>query len=633
MKIIKLAQRLLYRHSWFVAFFQALLISFSLVLAWLLRFDFSLPYRKALLISLSILVVMRMIPIARFGLLHGWWKYTGLSDALDISKAVVLGSLAFVPTIYYGIGLKAFPRSVYVLEPLITAILLLGVRILSRILAESVRQDQASSKKVILIGAGIAAQTAVREMKRLNSGYTALGYVDDDRSKHGLKIHGVQVVGNVETLPDFIDQWPVDEVLIAVPSATGKQMQRFVEICERAKVKFRTMPALSDIISGRVRISEFRDVRVEDILGRDPVEIDMDAVKREIRDHVVVVTGAAGSIGFELCRQILDYGPSALLCIDQYETGMFYLERELRVRNSRIPIVACVADIGDSERVENLFKQYNPGVVFHAAAYKHVPVMEANVQTAVKNNVFGLLSFLDVVRQSGCQSFVLISSDKAVNPTSVMGSTKRIGELIIAAQPKTGLRCVSVRFGNVLFSSGSVVPVLQEQIRNNKPLTITHPDINRFFMTTSEAVSLVLQAFTIGEHGDTLVLDMGLPVRIVDLARTLIRLAGKTEQQIGIQFTGLREGEKLSEELFYTTEEVCSTSFAKIKKAVGAKKCPENLSTLLEELRSAMYVNGDATIREKIKEIVPEYLYGGSTSSQEALFLESSSQLASATGD
>jgi FlaA1/EpsC-like NDP-sugar epimerase len=607
MKIIKLAKSLLHRHSWIIALFQALLISFSLILAWLLRFDFSLPYRRMLLATLPVLILIRLAAIARFGLMHGWWKYTGLSDALDVSKAVVLGSAGFIFAVRYGMRIVAFPRSAYILEPLLTASLLIGVRICSRILAESVRQDHDASKKVILIGAGIAAQTAVREMRRLNCGYTALGYVDDDHSKHGLKIHGVPVIGSVKDIPLLIEQWRIDEVLIAVPSASGKQMQKFVEICEQTKIKFRTMPALSDIITGRVRIIEFRDVRVEDLLGRDPVEIDMEAVKKEIREHVVAVTGAAGSIGSELCRQILDYAPRTLVCIDQNETGMFYLERELAAQCGATSIVACVADMGDGERMQSLFKQHQPDVVFHAAAYKHVPVMETNVQTAVKNNVFGLLSFLDVVRESGCQSFVLISSDKAVNPTSVMGATKRIGELIIASQPKEGLRCVSVRFGNVLFSSGSVVPVLQEQIRSNKPLTITHPDINRFFMTTREAVSLVLQAFTIGNHGDTLVLDMGTPVRIVDLARTLIRLAGKTEHQIEIKFTGLRDGEKLSEELFYSTEEVCATSFSKIKKASNRQKL-ENLTSLLEELRTAMYVDGVAPIRAKIKQIVPEYL-------------------------
>jgi FlaA1/EpsC-like NDP-sugar epimerase len=356
----------------------------------------------------------------------------------------------------------------------------------------------------------------------------------------------------------------------------------------------------------------------------------MDLVASQIRGRRIAVTGAAGSIGSELCRQILDYGPSALLCIDQNETGMFYLERELGKREDATCLVACVADIGDSERMQGLFKQHKPHVIFHAAAYKHVPVMEVNVQTAVKNNVFGLLNLLDVAREYGCEHFVLISSDKAVNPTSVMGATKRIGELIIASQPKEGLQCVAVRFGNVLFSSGSVVPVLQEQIRNNRPLTITHPDINRFFMTTREAVSLVLQAFTIGDHGDTLVLDMGTPVRIVDLARTLIRLAGKTEQQVEIQFTGLREGEKLSEELFYATEEVCETSFSKIKKASN-QRVLQNLPALLDELRDAMYIDGAAPIRAKIKKIVPEFCSPNHAPIQESS--ANAERLAAAIGD
>src|SRR6185437_14960535 len=368
MKIIKLAQSLLHRHFWFVALFQALLISFSLVLAWLLRFDFSLPYRRTLLVALPVLILIRLAAVARFGLLHGWWKYTGLSDAFDISKAVLLGSGAFILAIHYGLGLKGFPRSVYMLEPLLTASFLVGVRICSRVIAESVRQDYASNKKIILIGAGAAAQSAVREMRRLNCGYSPLGYLDDDRSKHGLKINAVSVLGGVRDLPIIVEQLPVDEVLIAVPSASGKQMQRFVEICEQAQVKFRTLPALSDIIAGRVRISEFRDVRVEDILGRDPVEIDMEAVKKEIRGNVVAVTGAAGSIGSELCRQILDYGPRTLLCIDQNETGMFYLERELLAMGSSTDVICCVTDMGDTERMQGLFKEHGPVAVFHAAA-------------------------------------------------------------------------------------------------------------------------------------------------------------------------------------------------------------------------------------------------------------------------
>lgn len=606
--MIKLAQTLLRRHSWTVALLQAMLISFSLVLAWLLRFDFTLPYRVLLFSSLPLLVLIRLAAIARFQLLHGWWNYTGLSDALDVFKAVTVGSVAFILFMHFVLDVTGFPRSVYILEPLLTAVFLIGVRMSSRVLAESVRQDMTSCKKAILIGAGTAAQTAVREVKRQNIGYAPVGYVDDDPSKKGLKIDGIPVIGSVAEIPQLVGRYHVDEILIAVPSASGKQMQRFVEICERAEVKFRTVPALRDIIAGRMNINQFRDVRVEDLLGRDLIEINLESVKNEILNRVVVVTGAAGTIGSELCRQIVEYEPGALLCVDQNETGMFYLQRELAKVQNGTSQIFCVADVGDRERMQSIFMKHSPDIMFHAAAYKHVPVMEENVPEAVKNNIFSLVNLLEVAQQNGCQAFVLISSDKAVNPTSVMGATKRIAELLVSSQPAHGMRCVSVRFGNVLGSSGSVIPVLQEQLRNNQPLTITDPRVNRFFMTTQEAVSLVLQAFAIGERGDTLVLDMGSPIRILDLARTLIRLSGKTEQQVDIMFTGLREGEKLTEELFYSTEEISPTSFPKIKKTRNPVMPYNDLLTRLEELRATLFLDGAAPIRAKIKELVPEYL-------------------------
>jgi FlaA1/EpsC-like NDP-sugar epimerase len=400
---------------------------------------------------------------------------------------------------------------------------------------------------------------------------------------------------------------PVDEILIAVPSATGKQMQRFVRICEECGMRFKTVPALRDIIAGQGDIREFRDVHLEDLLGRDPVEIDLGAVREQIQGHVVLVTGAAGSIGSELCRQILQYGPSKLLCVDQSETGIFYLEQELGRLIATESIVFCVADVSDTERMRELFSEHRPDAVFHAAAYKHVPMMERNVHEAVKNNVFALLNLLDVAEEGGCGSFVVISSDKAVNPTSIMGATKRIGELIVACRATSGMRCVSVRFGNVLGSNGSVVPVFQEQLRRSQPLRITHPEIKRFFMTAREAVSLVLQAYVIGKAGDTLVLDMGEPVRILDLARTLIRLSGRSVREVGITFTGLREGEKLNEELFYDSEEVQATSFEKIKRIRSALMGWAQLQRYLSELRISVSLSGAGLVRQKIKQIVPEY--------------------------
>lgn len=607
--MIKYAKTLLDKHSWFVGIFQALLICFSLVLAWSLRFDYTLPDRGILVKAAVLLLILRLAAIWRFGLLHGWWKYTGASDVLDICKAVSAGSLGFIFIVHYVVALQGFPRSIYLLEPLLTCGLLIGVRVASRILAESVRQDLASAKKVVLIGAGVAAQTVIRELKRPGSGYCIVGCLDDDVSKAQIKIEGVRVLGRVDELQAIVQRYAPDEVLIAVASASGKQMQRFVEICEGAGVNFRTLPALRDVIHGKVSVSQFRPVRIEDLLGREPVLIDLDSVKNQICDRVVMVTGAAGSIGSELCRQILEYHPAGLLCVDQSETGTFYLEHELSARQNGCAKRFAVADVGDSERLKKLFAEHRPEIVFHAAAYKHVPVMEANVAAAVKNNVFGLLNLLSVAEANGCKKFVLISSDKAVNPTSAMGATKRLCELILSRRPSNGMRCVTVRFGNVLGSSGSVIPVLQEQLQTGKALTITHPEMRRFFMTIREAISLVLQASVIGDNGDTMVLDMGEPVSILELARTLIQLSGKKEDEVEIRFTGLRPGEKLVEDLFYVDERVSHTACPKIKKATNSMRRWDEMQGQLEALRRSLYVDGANPIRAQMKKMVPEYVY------------------------
>jgi len=592
-----------------IAFLQTSLVCFSLLSAWLLRFDFSLPYRSLLITAMPILVLMRLGAMAYFGLFRGWWKYAGVRDGIDILKAVGAGTVLFWFFMRFVLRANAFPRTVFVLEALLTAGLLVGVRLLSRVIAESVRENLSTCKRVIVIGAGSAAEIILREIRRPGSGYAPVGCLDDNRSKLGIRINNIPVLGTVDQLPDFVSSAPVDEVLIAVPSATGRQMRRFVEICNQANVNFRTMPALKDIIAGEVIVSQLREVSLEDLLGREPVQIDLESVQREIAGRTVMVTGAAGSIGSELCRQILDYSPARLICLDQSETGLYFLHLALVDHKNGAQLSFRVADVCDAERVRSLLFEFRPEIIFHAAAYKHVPMMESNVQEAVKNNVLGLIGLLDLAAEVDCKSFVLISSDKAVNPTNVMGATKRICELIISSKPLNGMRCVSVRFGNVLGSSGSVIPVLKQQLRNHKPLTITHPDIKRFFMITPEAVALVLQAFAIGNHGDILVLEMGESVRILDLARSLIRLSGKSEHDVEIQFTGLREGEKLDEELFYGHEKVIPTSCEKIKRTNGALRNWPELCRQLDELRASMSIDGAAPIRAKIKEIVPEYCF------------------------
>lgn len=614
--LIRLPQILFNRRPLFIYVFQTTLVGASLVLAWLLRFDFSLPYRRILLTSGLLLVVVRLITLSLFKLNHGWWHFASVSDALSILKAVAVGSFSFLILNRYLLGAAGFPRSVYILEAVLTGCFLAGARLTSRVLVESIRHDSSSrSKRVLLIGAGFAAEMVLRELARPNSGYLAVGCVDDDRSKKGIHIQGVPVLGTIEEIEALVQLNPIDEILIAIPSATGKQMRRITEACQKPNLPFKTVPTLSDIIRGDASVSQFREVSLEDLLGREPVEIDLEAVRKQIADRTVVVTGAAGSIGSEICRQILDYCPARLVCLDQNETGLFFLHLNLMQHKNGAQLAFQVVDVCDTERVRTLLSEFMPEVIFHAAAYKHVPMMESNVQEAVKNNVIGLMGLLDLASEAGCKSFVLISSDKAVNPTNVMGATKRICELIISSRPVNGMRCVSVRFGNVLGSSGSVIPVLKQQLENHQPLTITHPEIRRYFMITPEAVALVLQAFAIGHHGDILVLDMGESVRILDLAHNLIQLSGKSEQDVEIQFTGLREGEKLNEELFYKHERVTPTACEKIKRTDGAhRKWPE-LCRQLDELRASMSIDGAAPIRAKMREIVPEYSFRGNEGS------------------
>jgi FlaA1/EpsC-like NDP-sugar epimerase len=614
--LIRLPQVLFNQRPVFISVVQAVLVTGSLAMSWLLRFDFSLPYRRILLTSGLLLVVVRLITLRLFNLNHGWWHFASVSDALSILKAVTAGSFAFFALNRYLIGTVAFPRAVYVIEAVLTACFLAGARLASRVLVESVRRDSSHSKRVILAGAGFAAQMVIREIARPNSGYVAVGCVDDDRSKIGVHIQGVPVLGTIEELEILVEDNPAEEILIAIPSATGKQMKRITEACQKAGLPFKTVPTLSAIIRGEASINQFREVSLEDLLGRETIQIDLEAVRNKITARTVIVTGAAGSIGSELCRQILDYCPARLICLDQSETGLYFLRLGLIDHKNGSQLSFCVADVCDVERVRSVLLEFSPQIIFHAAAYKHVPMMESNVQEAVKNNVLGFIGLLNLADEAGCKNFVLISSDKAVNPTNVMGATKRICELVISSRPPNGMRCVSVRFGNVLGSSGSVVPVLKQQLRNHQPLTITHPDIKRFFMITREAVALVLQAFAIGAHGDILVLDMGEPVRILDLARSLIRLSGKSEHDVDIQFTGLRDGEKLDEELFYEHEKVTPTSCERIKRTNGALRDWTSLSRQLDELRTSLTIDGASPIRVKIKEIVPEYTFHDNKATQ-----------------
>ena len=598
---------LLKQRTCVIAVLQSLLILVSLVTAWLLRFEFSLPRPELLLGAAPLLVSIRLLAMWRYNLFHGYWRYTGVSDAVDIGKAVGLGSAAFFVTVRLIMGMRDFPVSIYCLEALLTATALCSVRVFSRIMLHQLDQrHQGDRVRVLIVGAGAAGEALMRELK--NSPYIAVGCVDDDPEKQGVNIHGLTVLGTIEDLSHVATAYQVEELLIAIPSVTGLRRRRVIECCLASGKKFKTIPGLGELIQGRVKVQELRDVNLEELLGRDPVRLDLDVVRSDLADRVVLVTGAAGSIGQELCCQILECGPAKLICLDQAETPMFYLQLKLTKSKYGDRVSYSVADITDSESMKSILRSRGIQIIFNAAAYKHVPMMECNTAEALRNNVFGLINLLHAAEEAGCDRFLLISSDKAVNPTSVMGATKRLGELILASRPSK-LRCASVRFGNVLGSQGSVVPLFQQQIRKEGRVTVTHPEITRYFMTIPEAVSLVLQAFTVGDHGDILVLDMGEPIRIADLARTLIRLSGALEDDVPIVFTGLRPGEKLFEELFYSTEALLPTPHEKVQRTNGNLAPWTTLSQHLRELQELMRAGSDRSMRAKIRAIVPEYSY------------------------
>jgi FlaA1/EpsC-like NDP-sugar epimerase len=601
---------------WAIFLLEVILIVLSGTVAWLLRFDFTFPQPALFLRALPLLILLRMAAMARFHLFHGYWRYSGIGDALDVAKAVTVGSLAFLVVERWVLRQASLPISFYFLEAILTGLALGGIRILSRVwIQRSERRAKwRTAKAVVVVGAGRGAAMLLRELPR--SGYTAVALVDDDPSKAGVALNGIRVGGPIVQLPSVVRRYHPDEIMIAIPSATSEQMRRITEICRRTGVRFRTIPGLADLIHGTVTVDQMREVNLQDLLGRDPVQLNLDTVKCQVAGRVIMVTGAAGSIGSELCRQLLTYVPAKLVCVDRAETPLFYLQHA--TSDSKVEKVYCIADITDRVRMREIIEQHHVHAIFHAAAYKHVPLMEQNLQEAVKNNVFGLLSLMEVACQCDCEDFLLISSDKAVTPTSFMGCTKRIGELIVAARPSGRMRCLSVRFGNVLGSQGSVIPLFQEQIRSKRQITVTHPDITRYFMTIPEAVSLVLQAFAIGTNGDILVLDMGEPIRILDMAKTLVQLSGIPLGEVEIVFTGLRPGEKLFEELFYDFERRLNTPAHKVFRTQGQLVSWPRLLAHLEVLRAESVAGVPHRIRTEVKEIVPQYQWQQTSESQES---------------
>lgn len=548
----------------------------------------------------------------------------GLKDLLEVSRisAILSESQKLPPNsaqqielVKRHVELKNAQRlieGVLMLDLFTTIMLLSGLRMLVRLYHEEFfTEKRGVARRYLIIGAGNAGEALLREMlRRKDASCEVVGFVDDDPAKQGMSIHGIEVLGTIDQLPDLCQKYAVDELAIAIPSATRSQLRRVVQICQGTKLRFSTVPSLTDIASGKLRVSQMRDVDINDLLGRDVVKLDLDQIQRYLTQRVILVTGAGGSIGSEMCRQVCAFAPKHLLLLEQAENPLFFIENELRKSFPSVMITPLICDITDSARVEQIFSQYQPEIVIHAAAHKHVPLMEANPGEAVKNNILGTRIVADAADRFGARSFVMISTDKAVNPTSIMGSTKRIAEMYIQDLNTTSkTRFVTVRFGNVLGSNGSVVPIFKAQIAAGGPVTVTHPEMRRYFMTIPEASQLVLQAAAMGNGGEIFVLDMGEPVKIVDLARELITLSGfRVGEDIEIQFTGLRPGEKLFEELSIQGENMLPTNHPKIAVWKNIPTDRQTLRKAIEDLLTVAPTQDRKLIIEKLKKLVPEFM-------------------------
>jgi FlaA1/EpsC-like NDP-sugar epimerase len=581
--------------------------------AYLLRFEFrpNELYLRMAAETLPMLLALRLATFWQQKLFRGLWRYTGSKDLTGIFFATTAATLFFVLGCTL-LGYRGVPRSIFVIEWLLAMMSIGGVRFAIRKLRELSLQVQSNADRhnVLIVGAGDAGEMLVREIQKTHARrYRAIGFVDDNPNKHGVIIHGVRVLGPIEEVSDIVASNDVEEVIIAIPTASGREMRRIVELCKPAGVHLRTIPGLDSLIDGHVRVTQLRDVAIEDLLGREAVQLDTDAIKSFLTDEVVLVTGAGGSIGSEMCRQIARFKPARLVLVEQNENALFNVHRELAADYPDLKLIPAIADITDETRVDALFSKLNPRVVLHAAAHKHVPMMEWNPGEAVKNNVVGTRVVADVAHRHGVDRFVMISTDKAVNPTSVMGATKRVAELYIQAMSKRSeTHFITVRFGNVLGSSGSVIPIFREQIQRGGPVTVTHPEMKRYFMTIPEACQLVLQAGTMGEGGEIFILDMGEPVKIVDLAHDLIVLSGlKPGDDIEIDFTGVRPGEKLFEELHVDGEDADKTRHPKIYVGRTTPREWGELERGVEGLSG--YSDGKAPrqVRGALRKLVPEY--------------------------
>ncbi|MFZ5524735.1 MAG: polysaccharide biosynthesis protein [Pseudomonadota bacterium] len=582
--------------------------------AYLLRFNFELPDEFAVELRQTVawVVLMQLVIFWRFNLYRGIWRYASTTDLRRIFLAVML-SAAVVPLMFMMLRMDfVLPRSVLVINPLLLILLMGGSRFVYRLWKEQglYGDFKLRGEPVLVLGAGDAAASLAKDLAK-NGDWRLVGFLDDDSETHGRTLNGVEVLGALDSLPEWADRLAVSQAIIAMPASSHQQRKRAIQLCNQAKLKALTVPSFDDLMSGKVSVSQLRAIELDDLLGRDPVVLDDAGLHELLGGKVVMVTGAGGSIGSEMCRQIARFAPAKLVLFEAGEFALYTIEQELKQSLPSLNFVCLVGDVRDAARVDEAMRQHQPMLLFHAAAYKHVPLMEQhNAWQAIRNNVLGTWTVARAAQQHGVSKFVMISTDKAVNPTNVMGASKRLAEMVCQAlQPSGSTRFVMVRFGNVLGSTGSVIPKFHAQIAQGGPVTVTHPEITRYFMSIPEAAQLVLQAGLMGNGGEIFVLDMGEPVKIVDLAKDLIRLSGFTEDEIRIEFTGLRPGEKLYEELLADSEHTLPTPHPKLRIAQARQADAAWLNSLLSWV--AATTMPDDSVRAGLVQWVPEYQPNG----------------------
>ncbi len=596
-----------------VSLYDLLTIPLAWFGAYFLRFNLE-PLTAATLEQalyvLPLLLIVQGLVYRWQGLYLGVWRFASIPDFLRIVKAVIIGVSISVALVFVISRIEGIPRSIFPLYGMLLFLLLGGARISYRI-SKDRRILDGDALPVLIVGAGRGGEIVARELNQPqeeNSAYLPVGFVDDARGKQGREVQGLQVLGTIRDIPEVVAKHEIKLVIIAIPSASSLKMREIVRICEKLDIEFRTLPRVSDMALGRVTVNTLREVSIDDLLGRDQIRLDWDNIKTGIKDKIILVSGGGGSIGSELCRQIVRMGPEALIIFERSEYNLYEIERELSLQFPQVAVYACLGDVSDKVSVDHVMSRFRPSVVFHAAAYKHVPMLQHQVREAVKNNVLGTRVLAESSDQYGVDCFVMISTDKAVNPTNVMGASKRVAEIFCQNFNLRSLTSfITVRFGNVLGSAGSVVPLFKEQLKKGGPLTVTHPDMLRYFMTIPEACQLIMQSSVMGSGGEIFVLDMGEPVKITYLAEQMIRLSGKEPgKDVEIVYTGLRPGEKLFEELFHESENLSATRHEKVLLANYREVDWKFMNKNLEEVASKCAAYDEEGIYELVKMFVPE---------------------------